>query len=204
MKKLLFLFSLLVVLACKNQNSETEEMDMPVEMESMEEVITEADEVGKELYAPQSSDDQMAANIKNFLTNDYLKSDMEMLSEIDRKFQYYSVDLNGDGKDEYFVNFLSPYFCGTGGCTVLLLDHESNVITKFTVMNNPIYVEQAKNNGWSDILVFSEGELKEMKYENGKYPSNPSVLPKAPYDAPSASAVIMFDDTFAKAKTYTY
>ena len=129
---------------------------------------------------------------------------MELLSVEDHKFQYFAVDLNGDGKEEYFVNFMSPYFCGTGGCTVLLLDHESNIITKFTVMDNPIYVEKSEHNGWKVLLVRSEGELKELKYENGTYPINPSVLPKAPYDAPSGSAIIMFDDNFAKAKTYTY
>lgn len=204
MKKLIFLFSLLAIVACKNQNTETEEMDMPVEEESMEEVITEADEVAEEMFAAQSSDDQMAANIKNFLMNDYLKNDLANLQEIDRKYQYYSIDMNGDGKDEYFVNFLSPYFCGSGGCTMLLLDHEANVITKFTVMQTPVYVEQGEEGEWRDILVFSEGELKELKYNNGKYPSNPSVLPKAPYDAPSGHAAVMFDDNYAKAKTYTY
>lgn len=204
MKKLLLMFSVISLIACKNQNSETIESEA-VETEApevMEE--TPAVEENQEMYDASSSNDQMAANIQNFLVNDFLASDMANLQEIDRKFQYYQVDLNGDGKDEYFVNFLSPYFCGSGGCTVLLLDHESNIITKFTVMNTPIYVENAMHNGWRDILVRSEGELKELQYNKGKYPSNPSVLPKAPYDAPSGSAVIMFDETFAKPKTYTY
>ncbi len=204
MKKLLLMFSVISLIACKNQNSETVESEA-VETEApevMEE--TPAVEENQEMYDASSSNDQMAANIQNFLVNDFLASDMANLQEIDRKFQYYQVDLNGDGKDEYFVNFLSPYFCGSGGCTVLLLDHESNIITKFTVMNTPIYVENAMHNGWRDILVRSEGELKELQYNKGKYPSNPSVLPKAPYDAPSGSAVIMFDETFAKPKTYTY
>ncbi|MDZ7613001.1 MAG: hypothetical protein U5K51_04295 [Flavobacteriaceae bacterium] len=78
------------------------------------------------------------------MVNDYLKKDLPILSEEDRKFQYFSVDLNGDGKDEYFVNFMTSYFCGTGGCSVVLLDHESNVITNFSVMDNPIYAENAK------------------------------------------------------------
>ncbi len=204
MKKIVFLFSLLAVVACKNQNTETEEMEGAAEPEAMEEMVEETEETAQEVFAPQSSDDQMAANIKNFLMNDYLKADLANLQEIDRKYQYYAIDMNGDGKDEYFVNFLSPYFCGSGGCTMLLLDHEANVITKFTVMQTPVYVEQGEEGDWRDILVFSEGELKELKYNNGKYPSNPSVLPKAPYDAPSGHAAIMFDDTFAKAKTYTY
>lgn len=204
MKKLLLMFSVISLIACKNQNSETVESEaVETEVPEVMEETPAVDE-NQEMYDPSSSNDQMAGNIKNFLVKDYLANDLANLQEIDRKFQYYQVDLNGDGKDEYFVNFMSPYFCGSGGCTILLLDHESNVITKFSVMRTPLYVEKAENEGWRDILVRSQGELKELKYNNGKYPSNPSVLPKAPYDAPSGSAVVMFDDNFAKAKTYTY
>jgi hypothetical protein len=88
-----------------------------------------------ENYAPQSVDDLMFKNISNFLTLNYLKDDLQFLSENDRKFQFYKIDLNEDGKDEYFVRFMSSYFCGTGGCTFLLLDRYAEIITKFTVMD---------------------------------------------------------------------
>lgn len=201
MKKLLFLFSLLAFVACKNQNTESE--TEAVEAEATEET-THEEEAPQSMYVAASEDDQMAANITNFLKNDYLKDDLSIMQEMDRKFQFYKIDMNGDGNEEYFVNFLSPYFCGSGGCTMLLLDHEGNLMTKFTVMRTPLYVENSEDSEWKDILVYSEGELKELKYQDGKYPSNPSVLPKAPYDAPSANAVIMFEEAHAKAKTYTY
>lgn len=155
-------------------------------------------------YTSASDDIQMAANIKNFLIHDYLKNDLEIMMESDRKFQFYKVDLNHDNKDEYFVNFLSPYFCGTGGCTVLLLDHESNIINRFTVMETPIYIDNNQTNGWNNILVFSGKKLKELKYSNGRYPSNPSMAPNSTDDAPASSAIIMFSEKSAKAKTYTF
>ena len=208
MKKLVFLFSLLAFVACKNQNSESEEMDASAEMEATEEManewVEETTESSQEMYAPATNDDQMAGNIKNFLMLDYLKSDMESLAENDRKFQFYKIDINNDEKDEYFVRFMSPYFCGSGGCTMLLLDHEANIITKFTVMEPPVFVEKNPDGDWSNILVFSDGELKELKYSNGTYPSNPSVVPKAPYDAPSGHATYMFHDDMMASKTYTF
>ena len=75
-----------------------------------------------ENFAVQSVDELMSKNISNFLTQSYLKNDIQFLSENDRKFQMYKIDLNGDGKEEYFVRFISSYFCGSGGCTFLLLD----------------------------------------------------------------------------------
>lgn len=206
MKNAMLILSVLALFACQNKSTKSQEIMVP-EPVTKTEVVGERSQDDKrmqELYAPQSSDDQVAANIRNFLVNEYLKKDLSLLSEEDRKFQYFSVDLNGDGKDEYFVNFMTSYFCGTGGCSVVLLDHESKVITNFTVMDNPIYAENDKTNGWKIILVRNKGELKVLKYENGKYPSNPSVLPKAPFDAPSGSAIIMFDENFAKPKTYNF
>ena len=156
-------------------------------------------------YAKQSVDDELAKKITAYLINDYLKDDIKFMDKRDRKFQLYKVDLNGDGKDEVFVRFLTSYFCGTGGCTFLLLSNDLKPITVFSVTRAPIFVEHGtKYNGWAVLLVKDSGVFKELKYKNGKYPGNPSVLPKAPYDAPSGHAEIMFDEDFSKAKTYEF
>ena len=159
---------------------------------------------GDEEFVQQSVDKQLASNIKNFLVNDYLKDDLQFIPKEQRKFQFYKIDLNGDGNNEIFVRFLTSYFCGSGGCTFLLLDKYGEIITKFTVTREPFWVEQKKENGWAIILVKDSGVFKELKFENGSYPGNPSVLPKAPYDAPSGHAEIIFDENYSKAKTYEF
>ena len=205
MKQLLILLVISIFFGCKNENSEatsvtTNEIDQP---EVSNESSSELKEVA-ENPEEESQEDIMAANIRNFLSRDYLKGDMDGLTEKDRKFQYAAVDLNGDGKDEYFIRFMSPYFCGTGGCSMVLIDHEANVITEFTVMEPPMWVENEMVNGWKTILIRSGGELKALTFNNGTYPSNPSVVKKAPYDAASGSAYIMFDDNFNPSKTFTF
>ena len=205
MKQIILIFCLICFMGCKNQNSNVPAPAAEVEPEQTQ--AAEPAPTNEAMYSPFSNDDQMAANIRNFLTQDYLKDDLAAMSENDRTFQFFKVDLNGDNKDEYFVNFMTPYFCGTGGCTVLLLDHESNVLVRFTSMETPIYIEKAQTEGWKDILVFSGGKLKQLKHGSGNkyaYPSNPSVVNDAPFDAPSGNAIIMFSDDFAKAKTYTF
>ena len=159
--------------------------------------------VVSENYAPQSVDDLMFKNISNFLTLSYLKDDLKFLSENDRKFQFYKIDLNEDGKEEYFVRFMSSYFCGTGGCTFLLLDRYAEIITKFTVMDAPIYVSKAKTNGWRNLMIKSEGKFKELVFDGKSYPSNPSVVADSKIQ-PNSSFEILFDDKNLPSKTYTF
>ena len=127
-----------------------------------------------------------------------------MMKEADRNYQFYKIDLNEDGIDEIFVRFESTFFCGSGGCSYLLMDADFNTITQFTAMNAPIVVESKTENGWKVLLVKSEGEFKELTFEDGSYPTNPSILGKAAYDAPSDDAEVLFDDASIKSKTYNF
>ena len=192
---------LLVTVSCKEKPSEVKE-EKPNEVE----VVKTETKVGnqEEEFVAQSVDDQLAKNIKNFLINNYLKDDLAVMNDSDRKFQMYKIDLNNDGNDEVFVRFLTPYFCGTGGCTFLLLDSKEKIITNFTVTNAPIFAEQTYKNDWQILLVRDAGVFKELVYKNGSYPTNPSLLEKAPYDAPSGHAEIMFDENFSNCKTYNF
>lgn len=207
MKILLISFFSLLLFSCKGEIQQSSTNN-----DKENEVMTTSDTITKEEvpvnktadFVPQSTDQQTANNLKNFLALDYLKDELSFLEPKDRKFQFYKIDLNNDGNEEIFVRFMSSYFCGSGGCTFLLLDKYGEVITKFTVTRAPIFVESTKVNGWSVLLVKDAGVLKELTFENGSYPSNPSVLPKAPYDAPSGHAQLMFDDEFYQSKTFEF
>jgi hypothetical protein len=207
MKKIYLAAICLLLLSCKGDRQQTIENN-DKSTEGLIVTDTLAAEEGMEnkapYFVPQSTDKQTANNLKNFLINDFLKDDISLLEPNDRKFQFYKIDLNNDGNEEIFVRFMSSYFCGSGGCTFLLLDKYGDVITKFTVTRAPIFVETRKVNGWSLLLVKDAGVFKELVFENGSYPSNPSVLPKAPYDAPSGHAQVMFDDSFYQSKTFEF
>jgi len=192
----LFLFS------CKNETGKHETLKDLSAKDSIIQTVVKT--VAQSEFVPQSTDEQTANNIKNFLINHYLKDDLQFLQANDRKFQFYKIDLNADGKEEIFIRFMTSYFCGSGGCTFLLLDKYGAIITKFSVTRPPIFVEPSKENGWARLLVKDSGVFKELLFNNGTYPSNPSVLPKAPYDAPSGHAQVMFDDDFYKSKTIEF
>ncbi|MDY2586821.1 hypothetical protein [Winogradskyella aquimaris] len=201
------LLSVFVFNSCQNKTSENIKIDTSKEIKSPNEesVASEEKESSDPGFAIQSVDDELAHKIKNYLTSKFLKeADLRSIPKEERKFQLYKIDLNSDGKNEVFVNFLTSYFCGSGGCTILLLSNDLEPITKFTVTRTPLFAEQTIKNGWRILLTRSEGELKELTYNNGAYPSNPSMLEKAPYDAPSGHSEIMFDENFSKPKTYEF
>jgi predicted small lipoprotein YifL len=154
-------------------------------------------------FAPQSVDDLMSKNITNYLLNDFLKKDIDAIPSQDRKFQFFKIDLNGDNKEEYIVRLLGSYFCGSGGCTFLVLDREANLITKFTVTDAPLYVSSDKENNWSVLYLMSGGKLRKIVHNKKSYPSNPSVIDATDY-IPGEKEIAVFDDVKSPAKTYTY
>ncbi len=191
---IILIFTGMAFISCKNQDSkETLTEPTTIETEQPTSVESESDE-----------DAILLDRIENFILRDYLtERDLRTISKDERKLQLHQIDLNNDGTKEIFVNLSSIYFCGTGGCTVLLLDDQLRPITEFTVTQTPIYVEETIENGWNVLMVQSEGKWRKLSYDNGTYPSNPSVA-EISISAPTKTAEILFDDTNAKLKTYTF
>ena len=206
--KVLLISLLIVSISCKEKVEQQQNEQVTKSDDNKVEAEIQKDEMQKDVatakFTPQSTDPQTAANITNFLVNDFLKEDISFLQPNDRKFQFYKIDLNQDGNEEIFVRFFSPYFCGSGGCTFLLLDKYGEIITKFSVTRAPIFVEPSAKNGWSILLVRDAGVFKELIFSEGSYPSNPSMLSKAPYDAPSGHAQVMFDDDMYPCQTFEF
>ena len=121
---------------------------------------------------------EVIALVQTYITTQFLsKADLRTIDQKQRTFVAHQTDLNGDGDKELFVAFTSSYFCGSGGCTVLLLDSKLNLITKFTSMDFPLIASGTVENGWKDLVCYSDGD-RELIYKNGTYPSNPSIEKK--------------------------
>jgi len=137
---------------------------------------------------------------KEFLQS-YFKEDLQkgLLDTMSRQFLLQEADLNNDGKDELFVGLTGPYFCGSGGCTFLLLDQRGKLITKFTVSDYPVFVDTIVTQGWQDLLVQSRGKFHRLKFSGNKYPGNPSVAPVID-SLPSKGTQAIFDQWDKKTK----
>lgn len=133
-------------------------------------------EQGPSKMAKTVPSDNIARLVELTLADQY-KNEIakDVISPLSRKFAYSQYDLNGDSKKEIFVALTGPYFCGSGGCTIYLLDYQGNVITRFTVAEYSIAIDAQKTNGWNDLLIESKGKFHVVKFDGRKYPSNPSV-----------------------------
>lgn len=116
------------------------------------------------------------------------------------------VDLRDDGTREVLVYLSLGGWCGTGGCTMLILAPEGTsyrVITKVPAARLPIRVLDTKSNGWRDIGLVARksgveplyeailsfdgksypGSVLEARESNGKVPGKtvvPTTMPDKP------------------------
>lgn len=91
------------------------------------------------------------------------------------------VDLQDNGTDEAIVYLSGDGWCGSGGCTMLILAPQESsyrVVARFTITWPPIRVLAAKSHDWHGIAVWMQGGGIQPGYEvefsfNGKtYTSN--------------------------------
>lgn len=201
--KVLLYIPIILLISCANRSS-----DKPSDekRDTIETLTHQTQEQKIKEYEAPSVNDSLATQIGAYLTNKFqTKADLNVLPVDERKFQLWQIDLNNDGKNEIFIRFVTRYFCGSGGCTILLLTHDLKKITTFTVMEPPIFAEKEIKNGYKTLRVFSEGEWRELIFHKGSYPSNPSVA-RITKLLPGSSAEVLFDDNneFFESKTYSF
>ncbi|AZB28323.1 hypothetical protein [Chryseobacterium balustinum] len=109
--------------------------------------------------------------------------------------------MNNDGKKEVLVNFFTPYFCGSGGCTLALLDSNLKLINRFTVTRTPITIDSKTENGWKVLWLQDRNTWKKLINKNGKYPSNPSVIENTK-EAPETNTIKIFDTNTSKSYSF--
>lgn len=118
--------------------------------------------------------DPVIADVKAQLAKDFT-------TEPD-SWQSAQVDVTGDGQKEFLLMPQSMDWCGSGGCTLLVVEQRNGtwtVISQSTVTRAPIRVSENKTNGWFDLIVHSNGADHVLKSDGKKYPLNPSMQPKA-------------------------
>lgn len=99
------------------------------------------------------------------------------------RFRHASVNLNGDREPDAIVLLLGPNWCGSGGCTLLVLKAHKGTFTlvsSTSVTLEPIRQASEQRHGWSSLVVHSRGRGEVLLRFDGKtYPSNPSLQPVA-------------------------
>ncbi|QST00933.1 hypothetical protein IMZ31_05010 [Pontibacillus sp. ALD_SL1] len=131
-----------------------------------------------------------------------LMKEFEYTNQGKARYYYNKVDLNGDGIPETFVYLVGQYFCGTGGCSAAIFkeqDGDYSLLTRFSVVNNPVIISNTKTNGYKDIIMNVYGGgiepfFARLTYNGTTYPGNPSVQPKVEPGTKVKGVAIVADD----------
>jgi hypothetical protein len=146
----------------------------------------------------QREQSRVDTSVKRFLKN-YVGVPR---SDDDKSTRYFAsfADLSGHGKQEVIVYVTGQAWCGSGGCTTLILapnDSSFRLVTRITISRPPISVLPTKSNGWHDLSVHVQGGGiqpgydAELSFDGKTYPRNPSVAPAKPLVGAPAGEVLV-------------
>jgi len=111
------------------------------------------------------------------------------------RMRHALVDLNGDGIADALVLLRDPDWCGTGGCTLLVMrggKRGYSTVSASTVTELPIRVAPERVHGWKTLVVHSAGRGEvSMRFDGKRYPANPSLLPVASATQLRSAAVVI-------------
>lgn len=126
---------------------------------------------------PPTAEDQLAVALAEFT------------EQADLEYQHAFVDLNHDGVEDALVLLAGSDWCGSGGCTLLVLEGKVlgqqvegpsfEVISRSTVTRTPIRVVKSESEGWQSLIVHSDGSEKLLPFDGNRYPPNPSMQSSA-------------------------
>ena len=109
------------------------------------------------------------------------------------------TDLNGDGRLESLLYVTDKDYCGSGGCTFVVLSPKGSsyrVVLRSTVTQVPIRVLPTSTRGWRDIGVTVAGGsitrpyVARLRFNGNRYPGNPTVPPAIPLKRSSGKILI--------------
>ncbi|TDO69995.1 hypothetical protein EV143_11272 [Flavobacterium chryseum] len=185
--KILIALTILGICSCQNKDkTESKNIIKTIVQDTLSKTVAGTADISN---APAKED--KAVELIQKQLNVLLMKDLPAITKEDRFFYYEAFDLNNDKKDEYFVGFSNPYFCGSGGCSGYILNNDGSLINSFTVTDFPIIVTTSSTDKFYDLIFESGGKFYLLKMENGKYPFNPSVQEKWQGDVPKESTKVL-------------
>lgn len=155
--------------------------------------------------ANESIDPALQKAIDSYIENAGIPTDAS------QRFLSESIDLNGDGILDALVLLTGSNWCGTGGCTLLVLQgtaSEFRLVSSSSIIQTPLIVSETRTNGWRDLIVDLRGGgatpgKVALKFDGKGYPSNPSTEPMLASDANLKGTIAFPEESQPESMTET-
>jgi putative lipoprotein len=117
------------------------------------------------------------------------------------QYRIAEIDLNGDKKKDALVLLQDGYWCGTGGCSMLIFTNKNNdfkLVSAISLVRDPVIVSGTKTKNWRDIIVHVSGgggdsKNVALKFNGSTYPTNPSLLKPLATNAKTQGKTVFSD-----------
>ena len=125
--------------------------------------------------------------------NESVRSALEKLE--DGEAPNYKIawsDLDGDGRHEAVVLMTGDAWCGTGGCTLMVLKQDAaswRVVSRIPACRPPVVLLDGKTNGWRDLAVVTQGggevsqKMTVLKFRKNRYVKQHEMAVEASHQA---------------------
>jgi hypothetical protein len=148
--------------------------------------------------APAAAQPGSDQSLHNFLQRHFASQADE---DPDARYASARADLDGDGREEALVLMQARRWCGTGGCTMLVLTPVRGgwrIVTRMSVTSAPVRLLQTRSRGWRDLAVRVAGggipaRESVLRFNGRSYPANPSTVPAARGRRPAPGRVLIPD-----------
>jgi hypothetical protein len=116
------------------------------------------------------------------------------------KYSVAWIDLNSNGRREAIVYITGREWCGSGGCTTLVLTRENSdyrVVARIPITRLPIRVLADTSHGWRKIGAWMQGGgiqpgyEAELSFDGRTYHLNPSISPARRLAKKAAGEVVV-------------
>jgi hypothetical protein len=143
--------------------------------------------------ASASEQDRLAMFLRGFF------GDRDGSDEHQERYTAAFVDLSGHGRSEVIVHLWSGGWCGSGGCTTLVLEDRNGafrLVSEISISNPPIRVLTTRSHGWRDLgVMVSGGGIRQayetkLSFDGSTYPTDPTVPPAKPMAVQQGRTVI--------------
>lgn len=116
--------------------------------------------VPESLVQPVPQSDPAIETAIRAASPDYTRELIEVGGGQKARYLYARVDLNDDDIEEVIVYLLGSFFCGTGGCNLLILSEAEEgyrVVNSFPTSDLPLVAVRERSNGWNSLVLKVSG-----------------------------------------------